>query len=257
MRQTLEEHEKWFEEYVKGKIAQCGRDPAPLELKLEHTRKVLDNARNIAAFENFSPDFTNCCLLSALYHDIARFDQYIVYGTFRDGDSRNHGQMGAQILKRKGRLAEEPTEARRMILAAVCLHNRFKLPPALSPQQKIVCDVTRAADKLDILRIMDEHLSKPGPHNPTVVLSLPDNDLFSETAISAALNGKVAGYQDLRSVNDFRVLLGSWFFDISFSGAKKIFIQNGHAARLLEALPDNEIYGAVKNSLLKQYSLCN
>ena len=246
-------HEQWFAAYAARERAKEQGDPAPMDLKLRHTMAVLGNARRIAASEGFGVALTRACLLAALYHDVARFEQYLRYHTFKDRESCNHGQLGVKILKREARLAGEDAATRKIVLAAVGLHNRFALPAHLPRETELAAHVVRDADKLDILRIMDEHLGGPGPYSPTVVLNLPDDPaLAGEAVLRAARAGQVAAYADLRSVNDFRVLLGTWFFDMHFEASRRQFVENGHARRLLDGLPQNATYGPVRAAMLER-----
>lgn len=246
-------HERWFAAYVERQYALCEGDDGPMRLKEQHTRAVLAHARRIAEEERFAAPLARACLLAALYHDVARFAQYLRYGTFRDRDSRNHGLWGAAILKREGRLVEEDGAVRRLVLTAVALHNRYALPASLPPDMARVAWTVRDADKLDILRVMDEHLSGPRPYCPTVVLGLPDApDKVSEKVLEDARNGRVAAYADLRSVNDFRVLLGTWLDDMHFASSRRLFAASPHALRLLEDLPQEGPYAAARACLLQR-----
>lgn len=251
MDAILTGHFNWLQNFAHKKIAQAKDNPEPLKLKLRHSLEVFSLAQSIVK-ESAMPS-GRLCLLAALYHDIARFDQYLTYGTFRDAQSFNHGAQAVKILKKENRLCEETPQNRAHVLAAICLHNRFCLPKRLPENLISACALVRDADKLDILRIMDEHLAKK-PYNPTVVLSLPDDPLLhNPKVITAALEEKVAAYADLRSVNDFRVLLGTWFSDLGFPQSRRLFIKAGHARNIIEALPDNKIYTTVKNVLLRRF----
>ncbi|MDR1659006.1 MAG: HD domain-containing protein, partial [Desulfovibrio sp.] len=234
--------------------AKAHGDTAPLDLKIRHTCHVLANARDIVGNGRFSPLVARSCLLAALYHDVARFEQYLRYHTFKDRESCNHGLMGVKILKREKFLDGEEKTVRHTALAAVALHNRFALPRRLPENLYLAARVVRDADKLDILRVMDEHLSGPEPYCPTVVLGLPDSpDIVGEAVIDAVLAGRVAAYADLRSVNDFRLLLGTWFFDMHFPASRNRFVKDGHAARLLEGLPSTAPYGPARGRLLAHF----
>lgn len=228
-------------------------DRMPLELKLEHTFMVLANAQDIIAGEALAQDTACGAWLGALYHDLGRFSQYARFHTFRDRDSCNHGLLGVKQLKRGAFLAAEEAPVRRLALLAVGLHNRYALPAGLAPRESCVARVVRDADKLDILRIMDAHLSGPGDYNPTVVLSLPDTDEFhSPRVIEAALAGRTAAYADLRTVNDFRLLLASWFFDLSFDSSRRRLARDGHARRLLAGLPPVGPHARAAETLLRR-----
>lgn len=249
MDSLLQEHRQRFQNYVQKKIGECAFDPFPLVLKQRHTCKVLENAEAIAQSQ---PEICLAAVcLAALYHDIARFEQYLQYKTFKDANSFNHGSRGVKILKQERLLENLNKKLRQKVLIAVGLHNRFRLPQNLQPDVLQICNIVRDADKLDILRVMDEHLSGPKPYNPTVILSLPDNDLPGNPLVcQRILKKQVPGYADLKNVNDFRLLLGAWLFDMHFEGSKDLFRKSGHAERLLQALPDNAHYGAAKNILL-------
>lgn len=251
-------HEKWFAAYAAGKCAEesanPGGDVGPMHLKIRHSMAVLENARRMAACENFSSVQRRVCLLAALYHDVGRFEQYLRFHTFKDKVSCDHGQMGVRILKQEKRLNDETPLVRKAVLAAVALHNRFALPQGLPEVTATAAHVVRDADKLDILRVMDEHLSGPGPYNPTVVLSLPDAPgVYSEAVLRAAREGRVAAYADLRSVNDFRLLLGTWFFDMHFASSRRQFVEDGHALNLLRGLPTSAPYGQVRQAMLEKF----
>lgn len=248
----LDQHLHWFEEYVESRIRKAGPDSAPLLIKLEHTRNVLANARLIADAERLDATLTRAAALAALYHDLSRFDQYLVYRTFKDKDSRNHGAWSVKLLKTEARLAGESRPFRLMVQTAIGMHNRRTLPQSVTGPTLLISNVVRDADKLDILRVMDAHLASHKPYNPTVVLGLPDDPhLSAPVVIDAAMSGNAASYADLRSVNDFRVLLGSWFFGMNFRSSRDLFVSAGHAARILRALPENAVYGSVKKRMLE------
>ncbi len=243
-------HEAWFERYAAKERALETEDPGPMDLKLAHTMHVVDNARHIVESEAFPPDIAHEALLAALYHDIARFEQYLRYRTFRDRVSVDHGRFGVRILKAEGCLADEPDDMRHCIMAAVALHNRFALPGHLPEKTALVTRIVRDADKLDILRVIHGHLSVR-PYNPTVVLQLPDTDtLASSAVIEASLQNRVASYADLKTVNDFRLLLASWIFDMNFPSSRAAFVDQGHALAILEELPENHVYAKARAHML-------
>ncbi len=250
-------HENWFAVYAASKCAVESANPrgdvGPMHLKIRHSMAVLENARRMVACENFSSVQRRVCLLAALYHDVGRFEQYLRFHTFKDKESCDHGQMGVRILKQEKRLNDEDPLVRKAVLAAVSLHNRFALPRGLPELTATAAHVVRDADKLDILRVMDEQLSGPGPYHPTVVLSLPDvPDVYSEAVLRAVSEGRVAAYADLRSVNDFRLLLGTWFFDMHFASSRRQFVEDGHALNLLRGLPDHAPYGQARQAMLEK-----
>ena len=247
----ISSHLAWFKSYAAEKTAQEKGDTSPMNLKLRHSLNVLENARRIVEGEKFDTATARLCLLAALYHDVGRFEQYLRHHTFRDRESCNHGQMGVRILKAHGCLKQESPQNRKLIMAAVGMHNRFALPAHTPALVALVTNVVRDADKLDILRIMDEHLSGPAPYNPTVVLQQPDDPtIASEAVLQAVFEHRVAAYAALRCVNDFRLLLGTWFFDLHFVSSRRKFLEDGHAENLLRRMPGTVPQAEARDCLL-------
>lgn len=241
-----------FKAYAEARMAEEKGDASPMLLKKRHTMRVLANARNIIEAERPPLPLARATLLAALYHDVARFEQYLRYKSFKDAQTCNHGLLGIKIIKKEQMLAGEDKNVVGLAMAAIGLHNRFALPAALPPNLLFAANVVRDADKLDILKVMDEHLGGPGPYNPTVVLSLPDDPLLhSEKAISAALAGHVASYSDLKSVNDFRLLLGTWFYEMHFEASRRRFREDGHALNLVSHISQNPVYARACARILR------
>ncbi len=250
----MQKHLDWFNDYTHSKLRECAGDPSPLLLKIKHSRNVLQNAIHITSNAGLPPHLAHICHVAAIYHDLGRFDQYLQYGTFKDRDSVNHGRLSVKIIKHQSRLDGMDRPAAHAVMAAVGLHNRYSLPAGLPEPILLASRVVRDADKLDILRVMDEHLSGPGPYNPTVVLSLPDDPaIHSPAVIAAALRRQIAAYTDLLSVNDFRLLLGTWFFEMNFAASRRLFLEAGHGQRVLEKLPASGPYAQARAFVLGEF----
>ena len=123
-------HGAWFAEYAAYERSLCERDPSPMSLKLRHTELVTGAARGITESEDFPPPMARACLLAAQYHDLGRFEQYRLFGTFRDRDSVNHAELSAFLIEKYGLLTKEAYVAR-AVLGAVRLHNVYRLPEDL------------------------------------------------------------------------------------------------------------------------------
>lgn len=215
----------------------------PLRLKWEHTLNVLAHAREIAAREEvfssagYGRDASRALILSALFHDIGRFEQFRRHKTFADALSCNHGSLGASIVRKQAFLAHESAEIRRLAILAVALHNRPAVPQRLSGKARAVLEGLRDADKLDIFRIMAEHLGPQPRKDSVVLLHLADEPGHVSVAILDALRqGRVALYKDMRSHNDFAILLCTWLNALRYDTSLAIVRRQGHIDRIIEGL---------------------
>lgn len=235
-------HRERFLAFVENYVA--GAQNGPLRLKVEHSFRVLEHAELLtttelsAAPEAADQETARAALLAALYHDCGRFPQFRDYHTFMDAQSVDHAQLGVDVIREQGFLRSEPDRVRELVETAVRLHNRYALPPDLTPEARLIADMIRDADKLDILRIMVEHLDGALPEKDSVFLSVRDDpDAWTPSVVADVLAGRVARYGDLRYVNDFRLLLGTWLHELNFPATREALARSGLMNTVLDGLP--------------------
>lgn len=242
-------------------------DAAPLRLKIEHTLRVYQHARRIID-ENGDEDFFSgsvdgkkmvgrASILAALFHDCGRFPQFRQYRTFLDASSVNHAELSFQTLETRGFLRDEPDEVRNLAGIAVRLHNRYRLPEDLSDAEKACTDVVRDADKLDIFKVMVDYLGSALPERDAVLLHVEDNpEKWTPEVADSILNGNVGRYSDLHYVNDFRLLLGSWMYELRFSATRKALYESGLMEIVLSGLPEADGLRGVRSRLYAELRKC-
>ena len=79
--------------YVDTFRAPDGRLGEMLELKLQHTMRVVENATLIADGERFDAECRRAALAAALLHDTGRYEQLTKYDTFNDAESIDHAVL--------------------------------------------------------------------------------------------------------------------------------------------------------------------
>ena len=227
-------------------------DQEHLQLKWQHSLNVLSNAEKILAALKLPAELTRAAQLAALYHDVARFEQYMRFKTFRDQESANHGLWGSKILKQQNFLANESDYTTRLVRAAVGMHNRFVLPAQLAYAYQTVTKVVRDADKIDILRVLAEYMKPGGKQSNVVTANLPDQPkLWSQAVYADVIAGRNASYTDMRYLNDFRLVLGSWVYALNFEQSRNLIAAQGHWAKVLAGLPEGEEMNKLKLVLNK------
>ena len=281
LEEEIEKFKAYAAEFLNG---EAGHDAMYL-LKQEHSLNVLGHALSIAAQEEeFLPESwrqykpeqgravsagpgerlpaaqpiaepDRILLLSALYHDIGRFEQLRRFNTFRDADSVNHAELGASLLEElvaaetrdNGEpggpgprfMAAEPEENRALVRLVVLAHNRFALPEDMPAQLTAISHAVRDADKLDILRVMAAELAPGHTPDPTVALDMEDEpEKYTPSVLDAALAKEQVKYSEMRYVNDFRLLLCSWLDNMVFPSSRRILAKNGHLEGIMNGLPD-------------------
>jgi hypothetical protein len=224
-------------------------------LKHKHSLAVLQNALEIAAhekiFQQGAGEADRILLLSALYHDIGRFLQLERYHTFNDADSIDHARLGAKLLGEARFLTEENQKNRSLVRLTVLMHNRFALPKSLHKSCEPICQALRDADKLDIFKVLCAELANGHTPDPTIVLNLADNPAaYSPRLLDDVMQGKQVLYKDMRYINDFRILLCSWFYSLVFETSRTILARSGLLEKIIANLPKNNQIKLLRKKIL-------
>lgn len=118
-------------------------------LKIDHSLRVKDLCVDIAKSLNLNDKDIEFAAICGLIHDIGRFEQWKRYQTYNDQRSVDHGDLGAEILEgMNGAFRESGQE---MLLDTVRYHNKYRVPDTVDEKSRLFVNITRDADKLDIL----------------------------------------------------------------------------------------------------------
>lgn len=245
----LSAHKTHFTNYARSFLSGRDADDYNLQLKIDHTFRVLENAETICQGESLNSTVADMSLLAAFYHDIGRFIQYRDHKTFNDRESINHGLTGVSVLHREQFLKNLPTAFQRTVIPAVGMHNRKKIPLNTPEPLRTVCGVVRDSDKLDIIPVMLEHLDSEEPNHVVVMNAHPDVDRYTPELVEEILAGRIGNYNLLKWTNDFKLLIASWVFDLNFKTSYWIFEKNKYIDRIFSVLPETEIMTTVKQYL--------
>lgn len=247
----------WFEAFVATFREGEPEDVRRIDLKKEHSLKVHQEALRLTQSLDIASELAACIHVAALYHDVGRFPQYRRFKTFRDSDSANHAVLGVAAIKAEGALAGVDKKRRALICSAIMVHNRKALPErffsdASGSPQAIAAKAVRDCDKLDILRVMLDHFES-GEEDDVVTLGLARApDRTSPGAVAAVLKGRSLSYGDMYFVNDMKLLLASWVFDMNFPASREAFFERGHVERLFSGLPKTPAVLAARDRIMRE-----
>ena len=213
-------------------------------LKIGHTYRVCDNVSRIAKSLGMERDDLVMAEVLALFHDIGRFEQLKVFGSFNDRITVDHAKLGLKVLNNSGVLAYLPRNERRLLCRFIWLHNKYEIPEKERVDTILFSRLIRDADKLDILGVINEHFATRDLHpNLALDFGMKDEPGFSREAVSEILQGKMVRIPVLETMNDMLLMYLSWVFDIYFPVTLSCIEERGYLTRLLANLPaDPEIF---------------
>jgi hypothetical protein len=247
----LDELQRWFDSYVQtfNDIEEEGF--RNILLKVEHTRKVCETMALLAMGEKLTPEDSRIAAAVALLHDVGRFPQFRRWRTFRDSESDNHARLGIEVIRQQGLLDVLPAGERTLIEEAIRFHNLLALPLRFSSPTALFIRLIRDADKLDIWRVFMDYFRQPEDQRPSAVtLGFPDLPGVTPACVSELAAGRVIRLDNVRVLNDFKLLQISWVYDLNFPSSYKLLQQRGHIPALAATMPlDSQAEGAVALAL--------
>ncbi len=246
----LEYLKAWFETYVVGFYTDDPIHNSTIRLKEKHTEHVCRNMKLLGNALGLSDQEMVLAETMGLFHDIGRFKQYAVYGTFRDAESENHALLGLRELAAHDVLAGCTRDEKKCITKAIACHNIPEIPVSENGKTLLFIRLLRDADKLDIWRVFIDYYKARDKHpNPVVEIGLPDDPFFSPKVVAALNEDRFVRIKDLKTSNDFKLLLISWVFDLNFAYSFQMVKDRKYIEKIEAILPPSEkISAAVKHA---------
>ncbi len=237
---------RWFDTYSSGFLSEDEVYNRPLELKRVHTRRVCNEAEDIAAHQQCTPGQILCAKAAALLHDVGRFQQYAIYHTFSDRHSENHAELGASIIESHGLLDEIHHVARKVIVKAVRYHNLRGVPVDETETVGFFARLLRDADKIDILNVLTSYYdNRHTTQDAAIEHGLPDTEGISPEVRDAILDNRIVEMEHVRNLNDFKMFQFGWVSDFNFDRTREIILQRDYYTRIRAHLPYGEEVDAV------------
>ena len=229
---------KWFSEFTALYEGRRISLPIPLQRKLRHSHAVALNAAGIASELLMEPEHVRLAEMAGLLHDIGRWPQYETFQTFRDSESKDHGALGADVLKQHRVLADCSDHERACLEAAVRHHNAKDVPSSVKGDALRFTQIVRDSDKLDIYEIVIG-LMQSGEMlaDPTLRLNTDPNGPLTPEAMLEVRERKSVSFRHIHSLNDFLLTLLSWTYDINCQPTYNRLANRKVLARLSQFLP--------------------
>ncbi len=240
-KNDLIDMKKWFADYVSGFYTDNSDYNRAIRLKEEHTKLVCRNIIMLGQELGLADQDMILAETMALFHDIGRFKQYAVYGTFSDMASENHARLGLRQIGTHKILSACPKQEKRLIAKAIAYHNAAELPENEDKKTLFFMRLLRDADKLDIWRVVINYYRNRDKHpNPTIELGLPDNPDYSQQILQALNEHRIAMLRHLKTLNDFKLLQISWIFDLNFTPSFQAVQNRRYIEQIAATLPQSK-----------------
>ncbi len=256
-RNTIKE---WFNTYVNGFESKDREIQQNFDIKREHSQRVVENMQYLAEYELDTENDRNIAETIAIIHDVGRFEQFQKYKTFLDAKSANHAELGLEIIEHYNILQSLQSDEKQWIIKSIRYHNRAEIPAEESGKTLQFSKLIRDADKLDIWKVVTDYFTDPhAEKNNAIEFDLPDTKGVTETVYNLIMERKTVNFKHLNNLNDLKLTLASWVFDLNFDSSVRLLYERGYLTLLKSLLPDitavNEIYQNIESYIAEKTSI--
>jgi len=250
-QEQLKKFRAWFDDYVAGFYGNDEFINANLKLKEEHSRRTCEEMTYLAEELGLTENQRRVADVTALLHDVGRFEQFVKYRTYSDIRSVSHSLLGIEVLRKTKILEAVDKKETELIEKAIEYHGNMELPSDLDDQCLLFSKLIRDADKIDIFYVITTSYKqyKNDPVTFMLELELPDNPEYSNRVVDAILNEQRIDYRSLKTSNDMKLCQLGWVYDINFTAALKRIRQRRFLDILLEFLPSTEDIEKVREKI--------
>ena len=241
----------WFDSYAAGFYGDDGFANAHIKLKDDHSRRVRDEMLHLADALRLGENQRRMAQVIGLLHDVGRFEQFEKYRTYSDLKSTNHCLLGLEVLGRTQVLSGINEYERRLIEKAIECHGLKELPTDLADETLLFARMIRDADKLDVFYVFIEYhkLYTEHPEQFMLEIEFADQPACSPEVVEAILNGQLVGYGRLRTLNDMKLMLIGWVYDINFTATLERISERRHLETLFGLLPQTKQVRIVRDKI--------
>ncbi|MBP7076293.1 MAG: HD domain-containing protein [Bacteroidales bacterium] len=231
---------EWLQGFAKQHHTGEASIDSNIDLKLNHSLRVAQEAKSIAKSLNLSDSDINLAQICGILHDVGRFRQYKIYQTFVDSQSVYHGTMGVDVLNMVNVLDKFDMKTVNIIHAAVYNHGLIAIEEGLPERELLFSKITRDADKIDIYRIVTLYYHQSDNRNSALELGLTREEIIDNAVLEDFATGKVVEKTDLKSLNDFKVLQLSWINDINYGFTAKTIAERNFLNQIVNSIEGEE-----------------
>lgn len=238
--ELLKECRLEFEEYFQSLITDSPENQLKVEDIRIHSIRVVTNSHLLAQVLLQTEEERYVAEVIALFHDYGKAVM-IVQGTESPINiQHNHASLSAKLVQQMEFFSKLSAEVQLIVLKAIENHNKIKLPKLDNEQQTLFARLLRDADKLDIFEASYRFFKEKNGLQPLMTLDLINRAEVSEKIFKNVLAGKTAAVEDMKTMNDYRLMLLSMAFDLNFKYTFRILSEKQYIQKIYETLPKRD-----------------
>ncbi|MDP2338092.1 MAG: HD domain-containing protein [Bacteroidota bacterium] len=247
--ELLKESRFEFDKYFKSLNINSSDTQHKVDEIRVHSLRVADNSLLLAKIVLPTDEDKRIAEVIALFHDIGKA-LMISIDTEVFVIQRDHALVSGKIIQEMEFYKALSADFQLIILKSIENHNKHKLPKLDNEQQNLFARLLRDADKLDIFESSYRFFKEKSGIQPFATVDLVNSNEVSDKIIKSILAGKSGATEDMKTMNDYKLLLLSMAFDLNFKYTFRVISEKQYIQKIYETLPKRDqiidVYRSIK-----------
>jgi putative nucleotidyltransferase with HDIG domain len=238
--ELLKECRLEFEAFFQSIVVGLPENQKRVEDVRSHSVRVLNNSLILSKTVLQNEEDKRIAEVIALFHDLGRAS-LIAQGTDSPTHiQRDHAVLSAKLVQQMDFYSKMTNDIQLIIMKSIENHNKLKLPKLDSEQQTLFARLLRDSDKLDIFDSSYRFFKERQGIQPIMTFDLVNSAEVSEKIIKSIMAGKTAAVEDMKTMNDYKLLLISMAFDLNFKYSFRLLSEKQYIQKIYETLPKRD-----------------
>ena len=205
-----------------------------------HSLRVVENCNQLARMILQTDEDMWLAELIALFHDLGKAEMMTAGTESPTNIQRDHSMVSVKLIQEMKFFEKLDDPEKLIVIKAIESHNKPKLPKFDSEHQTQYAKLLRDADKLDIFDSSYRFFKERSGIQPIMTFDLINSPEVSEKIIKSIMAGKNAVVEDMKTMNDYKLLLMSLVFDVNFKYTFRIISEKQYVQKIYETLPKRD-----------------
>jgi hypothetical protein len=229
-----------FEEYFQTLKTENQDNKPRVDDVRSHSLRVVSNSLLLSKMVLQNDEDHGIAEIIALFHDLGRATLIAEGIESPTNIQRDHAALAVKLLQQMSFYANLSPEVQLIISKSIDGHNKHKLPKLDNEQQMQFARILRDADKLDIFDSSYRFFKEKSGIQPIVTFDLISQIDISEKILKSVMSCKTAMFEDMKTMNDYKLLLMSMAFDLNFKYSFRIMSEKQYIQKIYETLPKRD-----------------
>ena len=244
--EKLNELKLWFRKFTND-LKNCDDNHNKyIDTIYNHSIRVCEVINDIGKHCDLHQNQLRLAEVMALFHDIGKLSQTKINNIYIDYNIDDHAKTSVILLRKHNVLIDIEDASQDLIYTAIENHDKIEIPYTILGDKLFYSKLLRDADKVDVFKTVTQYYLSS---EKSIEFGLPDLPEILEKNFLDIESGRLISKNNLKTLNDYKLMQLSWLFDVNFARTFNIIKEGNYIDIIINTLPKIEKISKLKKDL--------